>query len=734
MTNVPFDNITEELFRQVSYAFERTDNPSNPIKNGFLGNVGIELFQQARDTSSSDVGLFTRFLSFAIQQADLSRSQIAQDVWVDYMFEGRFGGRFLEIGAGDGVRDSNSYYLETYRHWRGVLIEPNPAHAISIRSTREADFIDKAIVADGSGSQSFAVMTDPYLSRLEGQYVSDLHDFRGGRVKEKIVTVGTIGFEELAEQYGEHGFDYISIDTEGSELELLNALPFEALQPALVTVEHNWSDNSGKIFEALASRGYEPWLAPFTRSDYFFVHRARLSKARKRLDSAEPNEAKPLLINISQPDIGYLRRQLDDASIELARTKAVSEELNHKNTEQIDALAGLTAKIEFLNAENLDLNLSFESLSEEVQSLKEDLWVAEEPKARCVQLEQANLALSQQLSDADTLLQQERLLNQASKDALTASISKATIEFSETHKRLLLLEDLQKEATEKLAQERARHALELEVATTDNNALKEQISDLKAHGKSVSGELAKLQSTIVRLEGAAEKSSAKLSHLNLIKSGLKQQVDKINRLIEKRSGEYRNFLAQRSEVELKNEVDGRDRLVALLGAVKGAFDEADRTATLDQRVLKLENIIEDKNIELAHEIAHREEQLRAVNDQIDEIKAELDLESLSAATLKRNYERASASLREDMNHLQSKLESALRGRSAAEDRVREAEGEKQAAIRDMGNTLMSSLSGKAHHDAQVILELAKRVQDLERSTSWKVTKPLRWATRLIRGR
>jgi len=69
--------------------------------------------------------------------------------------------------------------------------------------------------------------------------------------------VQTISLNDLCKKYNAPAqIDYLSIDTEGSELEILSHHNFNAYTFKVITVEHNYSKNREKIFELLTSKGY----------------------------------------------------------------------------------------------------------------------------------------------------------------------------------------------------------------------------------------------------------------------------------------------------------------------------------------------------------------------------------------------------------------------------------------------------------------------------------------------
>ena len=53
-------------------------------------------------------------------------SQIGQDRFIDEFFNKKENGFFVDVGANEGVRISNTYFLEKVRNWKGICIEPLP--------------------------------------------------------------------------------------------------------------------------------------------------------------------------------------------------------------------------------------------------------------------------------------------------------------------------------------------------------------------------------------------------------------------------------------------------------------------------------------------------------------------------------------------------------------------------------------------------------------------------------
>lgn len=191
-----------------------------------------------------------------------TNSQIEQERWVFAMCNGRRDGRFAEIGAFDGVLHSNSYFLESAHGWQGVCVEPNPALFARLHESRSAICLERAVYR----------VSDQILSFIPSQEIGTLAEFANSdRYAEDraeaanrhgLIEVKTISFAEIAamSDFAETGFDYVSLDTEGSELDILRTIDLARHRIALLTIEHNFVEPRREQMRLLlAEAGYE-WL------------------------------------------------------------------------------------------------------------------------------------------------------------------------------------------------------------------------------------------------------------------------------------------------------------------------------------------------------------------------------------------------------------------------------------------------------------------------------------------
>ncbi|SDN55040.1 FkbM family methyltransferase [Geodermatophilus sp. DSM 45219] len=215
----------------------------------------IGLHDHWRDHASEEL----RFLAFCGSLRHLSHAQILQDLWVLYELDLRTGGYFVEFGAYDGTVHSNTRALEERFGWRGLLAEPNPAMAEVLRAGRTAT-VDQRCVWDTTGEEVELVVTgDAELSTVAEHAAHDLHTSARIATTVERVAVPTVSLDDLlAEHDVPAGFDFLSVDTEGTELRILRAFDVERWRPRLIAVEHNGRrDQEAELDTLLGAHGYE---------------------------------------------------------------------------------------------------------------------------------------------------------------------------------------------------------------------------------------------------------------------------------------------------------------------------------------------------------------------------------------------------------------------------------------------------------------------------------------------
>lgn len=201
-----------------------------------------------------------------LRHLNFSRSQHLQDLFVLSELGERRGGFFVEFGAADGWKISNSWMLEQQLGWRGILAEPARGWHSALRANRPLARIETDCVWTVTGE------TLPF-AETENRDISTLASFREAdvwaaeRARHVSYDVRTVSLLDLMERHGAPAEpDYLSIDTEGSELEILRAFDFRRYPFKVITCEHNHGPNREALRELLEGAGYvrrHPELSQF---------------------------------------------------------------------------------------------------------------------------------------------------------------------------------------------------------------------------------------------------------------------------------------------------------------------------------------------------------------------------------------------------------------------------------------------------------------------------------------
>lgn len=211
-------------------------------------------FQGARELDREDPFHFMLHMG---RLARLSPSQLFQDLFALWETGEKRNGYFVEFGAMDGRGLSNTWLLEHHFDWTGIVAEPNPQFAEAIRRNRSCYVSTDCVYSRSGETVDFRVVSDQALSRIASINPFDANEQRGGRSRFSDVRVPTISLHDLLMAAGAPDIiDYLSIDTEGSEFEILRPLDFERWRFRVITVEHNKTPARQQIFELLSAHGY----------------------------------------------------------------------------------------------------------------------------------------------------------------------------------------------------------------------------------------------------------------------------------------------------------------------------------------------------------------------------------------------------------------------------------------------------------------------------------------------
>jgi len=185
-------------------------------------------------------------------------SQLGQECFVLSQSAGISNPRYLEIGAYDPVHWSNTASLRESFGWTGFHVDPNPVTARAFDSLGLAhSFIEAAVVGKHQ--------PEVFL-HVEGA-MSSTSNFSKEKNDLKVATIQPVDLLKVTKS-----IDYLSLDIEGGEYDVLVSWPWEVCKPKIITVEHNFMDNQrDKIASLLIPLGYREFLPSLTDFESWFV-------------------------------------------------------------------------------------------------------------------------------------------------------------------------------------------------------------------------------------------------------------------------------------------------------------------------------------------------------------------------------------------------------------------------------------------------------------------------------
>ncbi len=208
---------------------------------------------------------------FVLTNLENSHSQLQQDLVAQYIFSHNSKssqGFFVEFGATDGIVLSNTFILEKRYGWKGILAEPSRSYRDSLKANRNCGIDFSCIYSQGGKNIEFTEMEIGEHSSIEG--FSRTTALESGDVVKDSYLVETVTLEQLLVKHNAPSFiDFISIDTEGTEYQILKEFNFSRFSFGFIAVE--LSQNIAEINDLLTRNGYIQVLSKLSRWDGWYV-------------------------------------------------------------------------------------------------------------------------------------------------------------------------------------------------------------------------------------------------------------------------------------------------------------------------------------------------------------------------------------------------------------------------------------------------------------------------------
>jgi hypothetical protein len=252
-----------------SLALATCDDDYIAIYQRLIEAVAASIAHSSRSSSESDL---LRFCEFLITNSRRSHSQLFQDLWVAFELNEKRAGYFVEFGACDGLHLSNTLMLENSYGWTGIIGDPNPKYKRALRKNRKCKVTSRCVYPGPRKLRPFRCTADGAFSTLEEFAQKDAHWEEYRSTEYEHVNVYTVSINDILQRVKAPSvIDYLSLDTEGSELEILRDLDFDKWKVSVITVEHNYTPRRQEIHDLLQSQGYVRKWSAMSRWDDWYV-------------------------------------------------------------------------------------------------------------------------------------------------------------------------------------------------------------------------------------------------------------------------------------------------------------------------------------------------------------------------------------------------------------------------------------------------------------------------------
>ncbi len=182
--------------------------------------------------------------------------QLKQDFLALQYLKFKKNGYFVDIGANDGKTLSNTYMLERDYNWNGICVEPLTIEYNKCKDIRKCICVNTCIY-DKNGEIEFSNIENEFNMysgiKEDINHHKNVVDYHSSVVKMPCITFTKL----LDDNNAPNIMDFLSLDTEGSELKILKSLDHKKYKFRYITLEHNYKEpNRTYIRNLLKVKGY----------------------------------------------------------------------------------------------------------------------------------------------------------------------------------------------------------------------------------------------------------------------------------------------------------------------------------------------------------------------------------------------------------------------------------------------------------------------------------------------
>lgn len=200
-------------------------------KRDFIPPILFKIFKRYNQSENDSI-------PYQVSSHLNSYSQFLEDIILYHLLKGKQSGIYVDIGANDPLHLNNTHFFYK-KGWRGINIEPNPILLDKFKLIRPEDININVGVGESNGILPFYILEDDTISSFNYKFaVKNAKNFNSRIVAKKNIEILTIK-SILNEYLKDNAIDFMSIDVEGYDLEVLKGNDWIKFRPKIVLVESN---------------------------------------------------------------------------------------------------------------------------------------------------------------------------------------------------------------------------------------------------------------------------------------------------------------------------------------------------------------------------------------------------------------------------------------------------------------------------------------------------------------
>ena len=213
-------------------------------------------------------------------------SQDKQDEFLENnVFKGYKNGFFVDVGAHDGLSLNNTLYFEKYNKWTGINIEPINNVFNKLMKNRPDCINLNYAVCNYNGETDFLLnignteMLSGIKESYDNRHLNRLnHENNIYSSNTKIIKINTIKLETIFDKYNIKNINYLSIDVEGGEFEVIKSINFDKIFIDVIGFECNYDDSCIPIIKYLENKNF---VVIHKSLDIFMINNNSIFKTSK---------------------------------------------------------------------------------------------------------------------------------------------------------------------------------------------------------------------------------------------------------------------------------------------------------------------------------------------------------------------------------------------------------------------------------------------------------------------